>query len=388
MKRVAVFGSTGSIGLSTLAVLRENPSLFDVTVLTGWENQHELGLQIKEFSPQLAVLASKPSSELELLAQYAGTKLEWGRDALVAATQGPYDVAMLALVGAAGLELALEIAQKPVRLCLANKESIVCGGALLAQYAQQSGCVIMPVDSEHNALFQLLEGHRLEDVRKLWITASGGPFRERPLDSFSSITPQEAVAHPNWSMGAKISVDSATMMNKGLELIEAGFFFPLPDERLGAVIHPQSLVHGLVQFHDGSCLAHMSETDMQVPIRRSLIDEQRLFGGEDILPLLLGKSLEFDTISEDRYPCFYLARQAMKEGTIATNILNATNEVAVAAFLECRIPFTAISEIVEDVLNLGNFASELGREPSCLEQLHVMDDLARKEADLIMKKRY
>lgn len=388
MKRVAVFGSTGSIGLSTLAVLRENPSLFDVTVLTGWENQHELGLQIKEFSPQLAVLASKPSSELELLAQHAGTKLEWGRDALVAATQGPYDVAMLALVGAAGLELALEIAQKPVRLCLANKESIVCGGALLAQYAQQSGCVIMPVDSEHNALFQLLEGHRLEDVRKLWITASGGPFRERPLDSFSSITPQEAVAHPNWSMGAKISVDSATMMNKGLELIEAGFFFPLPDERLGAVIHPQSLVHGLVQFHDGSCLAHMSETDMQVPIRRSLIDEQRLFGGEDILPLLLGKSLEFDTISEDRYPCFYLARQAMKEGTIATNILNATNEVAVAAFLECRIPFTAISEIVEDVLNLGNFASELGREPSCLEQLHVMDDLARKEADLIMKKRY
>lgn len=388
MKRVAVFGSTGSIGLSTLAVLRENPSLFDVTVLTGWENQHELGLQIKEFSPQLAVLASKPSSELELLARHAGTKLEWGRDALVAATQGPYDVAMLALVGAAGLELALEIAQKPVRLCLANKESIVCGGALLAQYAQQSGCVIMPVDSEHNALFQLLEGHRLEDVRKLWITASGGPFRERPLDSFSSITPQEAVAHPNWSMGAKISVDSATMMNKGLELIEAGFFFPLPDERLGAVIHPQSLVHGLVQFHDGSCLAHMSETDMQVPIRRSLIDEQRLFGGEDILPLLLGKSLEFDTISEDRYPCFYLARQAMKEGTIATNILNATNEVAVAAFLECRIPFTAISEIVEDVLNLGNFASELGREPSCLEQLHVMDDLARKEADLIMKKRY
>lgn len=388
MKRVAVFGSTGSIGLSTLAVLRENPSLFDVTVLTGWENQHELGLQIKEFSPQLAVLASKPSPELELLAQHAGTKLEWGRDALVAATQGPYDVAMLALVGAAGLELALEIAQKPVRLCLANKESIVCGGALLAQYAQQSGCVIMPVDSEHNALFQLLEGHRLEDVRKLWITASGGPFRERPLDSFSSITPQEAVAHPNWSMGAKISVDSATMMNKGLELIEAGFFFPLPDERLGAVIHPQSLVHGLVQFHDGSCLAHMSETDMQVPIRRSLIDEQRLFGGEDILPLLLGKSLEFDTISEDRYPCFYLARQAMKEGTIATNILNAANEVAVAAFLECRIPFTAISEIVEEVLNLGNFASELGREPSCLEQLHVMDDLARKEADLIMKKRY
>ncbi len=378
MKNLGIFGATGSIGQSTLAVIRDHPEEFRVVVLTARSQQQKLAELIEEFQPAIAVIEEKPANELLSVAQKYGTQLNVGRQALLEAADQSLDVAMHALVGAAGLELALRLATKPMRLCLANKESIVCGGHLLHANAERSGCHVMPVDSEHNAIYQLLEGKKYQDVTRITITASGGPFRELPLQDFSSITPEQAVKHPNWSMGAKISVDSATMMNKGLELIEAAYFFPVSHDQLQAVIHPQSIIHGLVEMVDGSCLAHLSETNMQVPIRYAMSGDKRLSGGQNLLDIMREGQLSLYPVDEKRYPCFALARQALAHGRGAPNILNAANEVAVGLFLAGHIGFLDIPSLVDRALGSAELAQWLASDCVTVEEVLLLDEATRK----------
>ncbi len=377
MKDIGVFGATGSIGDSTLQVVREQPDEFRVVVLTAHSRQQKLAELIQEFKPSLAVIEEKPAEELVHIAKRHGCDLLEGRKALLDAAEYHMDIAMHALVGSAGLELALRLARKPMRLCLANKESIVCGGHLLKAAASLSGCQVMPVDSEHNAVYQLLEGRGLDDVARITITASGGPFRELPLDAFASITPEQAVKHPNWSMGAKISVDSATMMNKGLELIEAAYFFPVDQNQLQAVIHPQSIIHGLIELVDGSCLAHLSETNMQVPIRHALSPGKRLAGGRNLLDLMRVGQLELYPVEEKRYPCFSLARQALAHAGGAPNILNAANEVAVGYFLAGKIGFLDIPKLVAKALGAAELAQWVASEAGTVEEVLELDATTR-----------
>ncbi len=378
MKNLGIFGATGSIGQSTLAVVREHPEEFRVVVLTARSQQQKLAELIEEFQPAIAVIEEKPADELASVAQRYGTQLKVGRQALLDAADESMDMAMHALVGAAGLELALRLATKPMRLCLANKESIVCGGHLLHANAARSGCHVMPVDSEHNAIYQLLEGKKIEDVARITITASGGPFRDMPLGEFTSITPAQAVKHPNWSMGAKISVDSATMMNKGLELIEAAYFFPVAHDQLQAVIHPQSIIHGLIEMVDGSCLAHLSETSMQVPIRYAMAVDARLSGGQNLLDIMREGELALYPVDERRYPCFGLARQALAHGGGAPNILNAANEVAVGLFLSGHIGFLDIPALVDKALGSAELAQWLASDCATVGEVLELDAATRQ----------
>jgi len=357
---VAVLGSTGSIGVSTLDVLRRHPDRFRVVALTAHRNAELLFAQCVEFRPEFALIADA-SQHAALAARLRGaglsTTLLAGSDELpTIATLPAADYVMAAIVGAAGLRSTLAAARAGKRLLIANKEALVMAGRLVLAAAKMSGAAIVPIDSEHNAVFQCLPpdsplGTEPPGVRRIMLTASGGPFRSWSASAIQTATPEQACAHPTWNMGRKISVDSATLMNKGLELIEAQLLFGLPVERVEVVIHPQSVVHSLVEYVDGSVLAQLGSPDMRTPIAQALAWPQRLASGVQFLDLLRVARLDFEPPDLQRFPCLGLAIAAARAGAEMPAVLSAANEVAVEAFLEGRLNFAGIERVIGDVMN-------------------------------------
>jgi 1-deoxy-D-xylulose-5-phosphate reductoisomerase len=356
---VSVLGATGSIGVSTLDVCARHPQRFRVVALTAHRDVDRLEAQCLEFRPELAVLADGDAAldlSRRLAGRLPGTRVLGGPAGLVAAAELPgADYVMAAIVGAAGLLPALAAVRAGRRVLLANKEALVISGQLFMDAVACHGARVLPIDSEHNAVFQCLPagfGQGLErvGVARILLTASGGPFRDTPLEALSQVTPEQACAHPNWDMGRKISVDSATMMNKGLELIEACWLFGTGPQRVGVVMHPQSVIHSMVQYVDGSVLAQLGNPDMRTPIAHALGWPERLSSGVAELDLFEVARLDFRAPDLDRFPCLGLARDAVVAGGTAPAILNAANEVAVQAFLERRIRFTDIARVVAATL--------------------------------------
>ena len=356
---VTLLGSTGSIGASTLDVIARHPGRFRIVALTANNSVDKLAAQCIRFQPQYAVMAdADAAARLALLLQQPAPDVQVlsGNDGLLAvAAHEAVDFVMAAIVGAAGLLPSLAAARKGKRVMLANKEALVMSGALFMQAVREHRATLLPVDSEHNAILQCLPdnyvaGETPVGVRKILLTASGGPFRTLPVSELSAVTPEQACAHPNWDMGRKISVDSATMMNKGLEVIEAGWLFNLPMDRIKVVLHPQSLVHSLVEYEDGSVLAQMGNPDMRIPISHALGWPERIESGAESLDLMAVGNLQFEAPDSAHYPCLELATAAWRSGGTAPAVLNAANEVAVQAFLDRHIAFTAIPRIVEQVL--------------------------------------
>ena len=361
LKQVAILGSTGSIGVNTLDVIRAHPDRFKVVALTAAKQIERLAEQCVEFKPSIAVVAdAEGATRLSKLLLEKGIKTQvlYGPEALITAvTQSACDTVMAAIVGAAGLVPTLAAAQAGKRVLLANKEALVMSGNLFMQAMKTGGGELLPIDSEHNAIFQCLPERFTKNpsehlgVEELWLTASGGPFRDRSIAELASITPEQACAHPNWVMGRKISVDSATMMNKGLEVIEAFWLFGLPLEKIKVLIHPQSVVHSMVRYRDGSVLAQMGQPDMRTPIAYGLAWPERINAGVVPLNLTQLSGLGFTEPNFSQFPCLSLAFAAAKLGGTAPTVLNAANEIAVAAFLDEGLPYLKISEVVEGTLN-------------------------------------
>ena len=361
LKQVAILGSTGSIGVNTLDVIRAHPDRFKVVALTAAKQIERLAEQCVEFKPSIAVVAdAEGATRLSKLLLEKGIKTQvlYGPEALITAvTQSACDTVMAAIVGAAGLVPTLAAAQAGKRVLLANKEALVMSGNLFMQAMKTGGGELLPIDSEHNAIFQCLPERFTKNpsdhlgVEELWLTASGGPFRDRSIAELASITPEQACAHPNWVMGRKISVDSATMMNKGLEVIEAFWLFGLPLEKIKVLIHPQSVVHSMVRYRDGSVLAQMGQPDMRTPIAYGLAWPERINAGVVPLNLTQLSGLSFTEPNFSQFPCLSLAFAAAKLGGTAPTVLNAANEIAVAAFLDEGLPYLRISEVVEGTLN-------------------------------------
>jgi 1-deoxy-D-xylulose-5-phosphate reductoisomerase len=370
---LAILGATGSIGSSTLDVVARHPDRYRVFALTANGKAEPLLALCRTHRPAYAVLSGAPR-DAKLAARFAecGTELLFGAAALEqVVTDSRCDVVMAAIVGAAGLASTFAAARAGKRVLLANKEALVMAGPLLTRAAREAGAELLPVDSEHNAVFQCLSDIRA--VRRIVLTASGGPFRAAPLESLDAVTPAQAVAHPNWVMGRKISVDSATMMNKGLEVIEACFLFDVPPQSIEVVIHPQSIVHSLVEYVDGSLIAQLSNPDMRVPIAHALAFPQRIDSGAKPLDLTSMKDLSFEKPDERRFPCLRLAYDALERGGTAPAVLNAANEIAVAAFLDGRLPFTGIARVIADTL-----AAVPGGEAHDLDTVMAADAQARR----------
>ena len=372
---LAILGATGSIGSSTLDVVARHAGRYRVFALSAHSSSDALLALARTHRPRYAVLAGlAPNAKLAAAFAECGTELLFGPAALEElARDGRCDVVMAAIVGAAGLASTLAAARAGKRVLLANKEALVMAGPLLMRAAREGGATVLPVDSEHNAVFQCLSD--IKAVRRIVLTASGGPFRAAPLESLDAVTPIEACAHPNWVMGRKISVDSATMMNKGLEVIEARWLFDLPSAAIEVVIHPQSIVHSLVEYVDGSLIAQLSNPDMRVPIAHALGYPERIASGARPLDLTAMKDLSFERPDERRFPCLRLAYQALEHGGTAPAVLNAANEVAVDAFLARRLPFTSIARVIADTL------AAVPRAPAAdLDAVMAADDQARRAA--------
>src|SRR5712675_2646942 len=350
-RRVTILGSTGSVGQSTVDLLLRNPDGFEVEALTANRNPVRLAEQARRLDAGLAVIAD-PSLYGALKAALAGSavKAAAGPEAVIEAALRPSDWVMAGIVGAAGLAPTLAAIRRGAIVALANKEVLVCAGGLVMQEVRRSGATLLPVDSEHNAIWQCFDLDRVDTIERIILTASGGPFRERAFEDMREVTPMEAVAHPNWSMGAKISVDSATMMNKGLELIEAHHLFQLPLERVEIVVHPQSIVHGAVVYRDGSVLAQLGSPDMRTPIAYALAWPDRIETPAKRLDLAAIGRLTFEPPDESRFPALRVAREALIRGGRCPTVLNAANETAVHAFLDGRIGFLDIVETVERTL--------------------------------------
>ncbi|HIJ22270.1 MAG: 1-deoxy-D-xylulose-5-phosphate reductoisomerase [Gammaproteobacteria bacterium] len=386
---IAILGATGSIGQSTLDVVSQHPDRFRVVALTAFRQIDLLTAQCAQFKPDFAVIADeslagalteklhKVSPDTVVLSGVTGLEQ--------VATDPKVDQVMAAIVGAAGLQPTLAAVRAGKRILLANKESLVMAGALFMQEVQQSGAVLLPIDSEHNAIYQCLPQHAPlgvmpAGVEKILLTGSGGPFRDRPLDQMDCVTPEEAVAHPNWSMGKKISVDSATMMNKGLELIEACWLFGVSPEQIQVVLHPESMIHSMVQYNDGSVLAQMGNPDMRTPISYAMGWPERIGSGVGHLDLFEVAQFNFEPPDLQRYPCLRLASDAMQTGGDAPMVLNAANEVAVEAFLEKRIGFTEIAAVVERALEYWAVESV-----DNLLQLQTKDQQVRQYSEELIK---
>lgn len=385
LRNVTVLGSTGSIGVSTLDVIRRHPDRFKVAALTAAKQIDRLANQCIEFNPAIAVVSdadgAKRLSEL-LRDKKLKTQVMYGADALVTAvTDSACNTVMAAIVGAAGLVPALAAAKAGKRVLLANKEALVMSGDLFMNAMKLGGGELLPIDSEHNALFQCLPADFAKSpqshsgVEELWLTASGGPFRNTPITELASITPAQACAHPNWVMGRKISVDSATMMNKGLEVIEAFWLFGLPLEKIKVLIHPQSVVHSMVRYRDGSVIAQMGQPDMRIPIAYGLSWPERIDAGVGQLDLTQFGALSFSEPDFERSPCLALAFAAATLGGTAPTVLNAANEIAVAAFLDQGLPYLKIPVVVEHVLN-----SIASIPASSIEHILDVDAQARESA--------
>ncbi|WP_018873007.1 1-deoxy-D-xylulose-5-phosphate reductoisomerase [Thioalkalivibrio sp. ALJ16] len=360
--QLTILGSTGSIGLSTLDVVARQPERFRVYALTAHRNVERMREQCLAHAPEVAVMADQEAAQAlraALAASGSRTEVRSGPEALAEVARAPQvDAVMAAIVGAAGLLPTLAAAEAGKRVLLANKEALVMSGALLMDAVRRSGACLLPIDSEHNAIFQCLptgyvcaESVSPHGASRIWLTASGGPFRDRPLDRFGGITPEEACAHPNWDMGRKISVDSATMMNKGLEVIEACWLFAVEPSAIQVVLHPQSIVHSMVAYEDGSVLAQLGNPDMRTPIAHALAWPERMESGVQPLDLLAMGKLEFSEPEPARYPALGLAYQALERGGTATAVLNAANEVAVEAFLDERLPFSEIPALIAATLD-------------------------------------
>ncbi|NMG75017.1 1-deoxy-D-xylulose-5-phosphate reductoisomerase [Aromatoleum diolicum] len=354
-QRITVLGATGSIGMSTLDVIARHPDRFQAFALTAQVQVERMFELCVRFAPRYAVMVNlAAASELrEKLRAHGGvTEVLAGADALsMVATHDEVDAVMAAIVGAAGLVPTLAAARAGKRILLANKEALVLSGALFMEAVAASGAQLLPIDSEHNAVFQALPGSYVRNpdergIRRILLTASGGPFRERSLESLEGVTPDQACAHPNWVMGRKISVDSATMMNKGLEVIEAHWLFGVPAERIDVVVHPQSVIHSMVEYADGSVLAQLGNPDMRTPIAHALAYPERIDAGVKSLDLFEIARLSFERPDFQRFPCLALAYQALREGGAAAAVLNAANEEAVAAFLEGRLGFRRIADVI------------------------------------------
>lgn len=376
-RSISIFGATGSVGLSTLDLVRQHREDYRVVTLTANRHAAELAESAREFDAELAVVAEEAALPA-LKAALAGTRTEVaaGADALVEAAKREVDWTMAAIVGCAGLASTMAAIEAGRTVALANKEALVSAGALMIAAVQRSGANLLPVDSEHNAIFQCLAGGRIKHVRKITLTASGGPFRNHSVEQMRSVTPEQAVAHPNWDMGAKISVDSATMMNKGLELIEAYHLFPVGLDKIDILVHPQSVIHSMVEFADCSTLAQLGSPDMRIPIASALAWPERIATNCQPLDLATIGQLTFEAPDDVRFPALRLARSAIQEGGGKPAILNAANEVAVAAFLARKIGFLDIAEVVEATLD-----EYAGNAPiSSLEGLFSIDAGARSYA--------
>ncbi len=377
MKTVSILGCTGSVGRSTVALLdAASPGEFEVVALVAGRDVAGLAEQARRLRPQVAVLAD-PSAAPALEAALAGSGIAHacGPEAVLAAARLPAAWTMAAIVGAAGLEPTLAALSRGGTLALANKEALVCAGHLVLAEAAASGATILPVDSEHNAIFQALDARDPSVVEKIVLTASGGPFRLFTPEQMAAVTVEQALKHPVWSMGSKISIDSATMMNKGLELIEAARIFAMPEERIEVLVHPQSTVHGMVQYADGSVLAQLGSPDMRTPIAHALAWPRRMAVGVPRLDLVTLGRLEFYAPDTRRFPALRLAREALRAGPGATTILNAANEAAVGLFLQRRLGFLGIAEVVEETLSaLGSPAV-----PD-LKAVLALDAAARQDA--------
>ncbi len=381
-RAISVLGATGSIGASTLDLIRRNKDRWRVIALTANGNAEQLAQLAREFSAEVAVVADEGALPAlrEALAG-SGIAATGGASALVEAAARPADITVAAIVGCAGLAPTMAAIEQGRTVALANKEALVSAGDVMLAAVARSGATLLPVDSEHNAIFQCLAGNDLVHVRSITLTASGGPFRDWSLEQLAHATPAEAVRHPNWSMGAKISVDSATMMNKGLELIEAFHLFPVGSERLRIIVHPQSIVHSMVEYRDGSTLAQLGPSDMRVPIASALAWPERMDTPCAQLDLAAIGELTFRAPDEQRFPATRVAREAVVAGGAAPAVLNAVNEEAVAAFLAGQIPFTRIVAFAEEVLAQG-----LPAAPSTLDDVIAADLEARIRAQELMER--
>jgi 1-deoxy-D-xylulose-5-phosphate reductoisomerase len=379
-RTVTLLGATGSIGSSTVDLLRRERARYRVEAVTANRNATALALLARELDARFAAIADV-NAYAELRDALAGTgiKVAAGEAGLLEAAQRPADWVMAAISGASGLKPTLAAAERGATVALANKECLVCAGGLFMRRAAAAGATVLPVDSEHNAVFQALGAGRREDVRRIILTASGGPFRTWPAAALREASLTEALRHPNWTMGPKVTIDSATLMNKGLELIEAHHLFALPSAEIDVLVHPQSVVHGLVEFRDGSVVAQLGAPDMRIPIAHCLAWPMRLTGPAPRLDLAKLASLTFEEPDLQRFPALGLARRALEEGAAAPTILNAANEVAVEAFVAGRIGFQGIAALVESTLDAA--ARERGlREPETIEEAIAVDHVARSLA--------
>ena len=383
MKRLAVFGSTGSIGVNTLDVVSRNPARYEIVALSAYTNVDTLAAQCRRWRPRFAVMSDE-SAAARLAAVLSSiapdTEVLAGTPGLVKVAGHPdVDYVMAAIVGGAGLVPSLEAARSGKRILLANKESLVMSGRLFMDAVRESGAQLLPIDSEHNAIFQCMPaenpGGGRRGVRRILLTGSGGPFRTRSPDSLHSVTPEDACAHPTWSMGRKISVDSATMMNKGLEVIEACWLFDAAPESVEVVVHPQSVVHSMVEYEDGSVLAQLGNPDMRTPIAHALAWPDRIASGVEPLNLIRISHLDFQAPDFDRFPCLRLGFEAAVAGGAAPAALNAANEVAVEAFLNEKLRFTGIARVAE-----ATVTACVGEEPRTLDDVLELDRLARAQA--------
>ncbi len=379
-QNISILGATGSIGLNTLDLISHHKSRFSVDALTANENAKLLAEQAKRFNAKFAVVADD-SAYKELRDALSGTGIETaaGVSGLVEAAERPVDCVIASIVGTAGLEPTLSAVKKGQRIGLANKECLVCAGELFMNEVEKCDATLLPVDSEHSAIFQVFDFDSPERVDKIILTASGGPFRETSLQDIQNATPEQALRHPNWRMGKKITIDSATMMNKGLELIEAFHLFPVSVDQLDVIVHPNSVIHSLVQYCDGSVLAHLGTPDMCIPIAYALSWPDRIECPVKPLNLAEIGTLNFEDVCSERFPALALCRQALQADGSGPTILNAANEIAVSAFLSKQIGFTDITRIVSSVLEVAD-QENMMKKASDLHEVAVIDAYGRRQA--------
>jgi len=374
IRSISILGSTGSVGINTVDLVKQTPERFSVTALSANRNVALLAEQARALKAKIAVIADEGCyNELKEALSGSGVEIAAGRQAVIEAAMRPSDWIMSAIVGTAGLEPTFKAVERGAIIGLANKECLVSAGKVMINAIKQQGATIIPVDSEHSAIFQVFDFDNVDKINRIILTASGGPFREKSLKEMSTMTPEQAVDHPNWDMGAKISIDSATMMNKGLELIEAYYLFPVCEEKIEILVHPQSVVHSLVEYVDGSLLAQMGTPDMRTPISFALGWPQRLATPAPGLNLQEIGNLSFENPDEERFPALRLAREALRNGGNAPTVLNAANEIAVEGFLNKQINFLKIAAIVENTLE---------NTPHC--ELRTLSDVL--DADYIARK--
>jgi 1-deoxy-D-xylulose-5-phosphate reductoisomerase len=380
VRSITILGATGSIGTSTLDLIKREPERYRVESISARRNGAALGKIAREVGARHAVV-SDHAAYRELKDALSGSRIEAaaGEDALVESAQRPADWVMGAISGAVGLKPTLAAVERGATVALANKECLVCAGGLFMRSAAKAGARILPVDSEHNAVFQALGSGNWGDVRRIILTASGGPFRTWSKEAINAATPEQALKHPNWSMGPKVTIDSATLMNKGLEIIEAHHLFALPSKQIDVLVHPQSVVHGLVEFRDGSVVAQLGSPDMRIPIAHCLAWPTRIDGPAARLDLAALKQLTFEEPDLERFPALGLARRAMEAGGAAPTVLNAADEVAVSEFIAGRIAFPAIAALVEATLDMAAKRGLLA-EPTGIDAALAVDHIARSLA--------